>query len=612
MSEPSISVHLEPRRSLTEVSYLRFAPYTLAGGKDMGCINLVASVKNTGDADLVISKVELSVPNSTTQAKNFTPALRIDKGKTEYWVQSDDFVFVIPPGPLSLRLKFWKDITPTPKTVTSAMLAHTNPTPEHSYRFWGAVRDLRPGEFWQVHGTSHGATKSQTFGYDVGVSVESGTGHQGLLPNADFRINESHRIWGKPIYSIADGKVRDFLNTYPTNPRALTSAETQAKNWYELAFPDLFALQNTTGHGNGNFFTITTGDETVLYAHLQPGSLNPKFLKAGSVVKAGDFLGLAGNSGNSSKPHFHIHANKAPGALIPPPDSWDTVARPIVMHGARAVAWSEVTSNPVGANWFALNKRGIPPVECAIWPSDSPVAKLRHAAVRHMAISEKGQLWIVRTDNGIRTTNDLLPNTGVYLDVLPGGSAKEIALVKEKPYIIGMNDALWEGRPDGWFQVTGSPALKRIAVNPSNGLIWGLTPTHGIISFNVSHNLWKPDPAGKKAKDICAWEGGVCIIGLDDRIYEGGPGSDWKLLPGDGTAKRIAVDAANGQLWVIGMNDGIWSYAGSAGWNEHPEQGRGKDLLVFQHSPFVIGTDDNIWQSAGAAGWNHLNVVEAT
>ena len=91
----------------------------------------------------------------------------------------------------------------------------------------------------------------------------------------------------------------------------------------------------------------------------------------------------------------------------------------------------------------------------------------------------------------------------------------------------------------------------------------------------------------------------------------GSPGTTWTLLPGEGRAKRIAVDAANGQLWAIGMNDGIWSYAGSAGWNEHAEEGRGKDLLIFRNTPFIIGTDDNVWQSAGTAGWNHLNIVEA-
>ena len=164
---------------------------------------------------------------------------------------------------------------------------------------------------------------------------------------------------------------------------------------------------------------------------MQPGSLNAKFLTKGATVKAGDFLGLAGNAGASSGPHLHIHANKT---TANDPKSWDNVPRPMVMRGARVVAWPFVNGNPSASPWVALNKRGIPPTDCAVWPADSPVVKLRYAEVRHMAISDSGQLWVVRTDNGIRTTNDRFPVTGIYLDVLPGGSAKEIALVKEQPF----------------------------------------------------------------------------------------------------------------------------------------------------------------------------------
>ena len=48
----------------------------------------------------------------------------------------------------------------------------------------------------------------------------------------------------------------------------------------------------------------------MLYAHLQPGSLNPKVLLPNATVQAGDYLGRAGSSGWSTKPHLHIHANE--------------------------------------------------------------------------------------------------------------------------------------------------------------------------------------------------------------------------------------------------------------------------------------------------------------
>ena len=46
------------------------------------------------------------------------------------------------------------------------------------------------------------------------------------------------------------------------------------------------------------------GGRFAFYAHLQPGSLR---VKAGERVKAGQVLGLVGNSGNSTEPHLHFH-----------------------------------------------------------------------------------------------------------------------------------------------------------------------------------------------------------------------------------------------------------------------------------------------------------------
>ena len=109
---------------------------------------------------------------------------------------------------------------------------------------------------------------------------------------------------------------------------------------------------------------------------MQPGSLNAKFLTKGAAVKAGEFLGLAGNAGASSGPHLHIHANKT---IANDPKSWDNVPRPMVMRGARVVAWPFVNGNPSASPWVTLNKRGIPPTDCAVWPADSPVVKLRYA-----------------------------------------------------------------------------------------------------------------------------------------------------------------------------------------------------------------------------------------
>jgi murein DD-endopeptidase MepM/ murein hydrolase activator NlpD len=49
-----------------------------------------------------------------------------------------------------------------------------------------------------------------------------------------------------------------------------------------------------------------------MYAHLQPGSLR---VKVGDKVKAGQVLGLVGNTGNTSEPHLHFQLMNANSPL---------------------------------------------------------------------------------------------------------------------------------------------------------------------------------------------------------------------------------------------------------------------------------------------------------
>jgi len=72
-------------------------------------------------------------------------------------------------------------------------------------------------------------------------------------------------------------------------------------------------------HMAGNYVAINCGDFFVILAHLRQGSIT---VAAGARVKTGDILGQMGNSGNSSEPHLHVHAQrglpeKAPLAGMP-------------------------------------------------------------------------------------------------------------------------------------------------------------------------------------------------------------------------------------------------------------------------------------------------------
>ena len=57
----------------------------------------------------------------------------------------------------------------------------------------------------------------------------------------------------------------------------------------------------------GNHVFIDTGREIVKLAHLRAGSLT---VSQGDAVRVGQLLGETGNSGNTTEPHLHLHAER--------------------------------------------------------------------------------------------------------------------------------------------------------------------------------------------------------------------------------------------------------------------------------------------------------------
>lgn len=602
MASPTLTITIEPSEN-NIVHYLKCAP-AIAGGSETGDVNLFLTITNTGTGDIHLDKIEISVLGSATGAEAFTADLTLAAGDAANWTLPKDYVFAIPANP-SLKLRFFADGFSQAAFIIRSLVPHSSPTTEGSYQFWGAIRDLRPGEFWQLHGTSHSQSVPQLYAYDVGVAVDDPTNPQGfnmLLPGTNVSKNENFRIWGKPIYAIADGTVTDFRYYFPTNAVPLVVAPEIEKFWARVSEGGLGK------DGNGNFFTILTtgGRETVLYAHMQLNSLNPKFLVKGAAVKKGDFLGLAGNSGASGNPHLHIHVNRGNTGT----QSWVDDPLPMPLRNARAVAWSSLGITASSAPWVKLNGRGIPTTDCAVWPSDSKVVDLKNVTIKHFSISDGGQVWAVKSDGKVLTTSDHLPTFGVFFDVDPTGSAKEVAVRGEKPYLIGIDDRIWEGLSNGWFPVSGSPNCKRITVDATSGKLWVIDHDNRILSYNPSTGNWVKHPQDGQAKDICVLKGVPHVIGTDDRIWKSVGQNGWAQLPGEQKGKSIAADEQRDTLWIVGMNDKIWSYNGDGTWKENPAEGLVKDIVVFRGIPYTIRFGDSLWQSIGKFGWVKLNLVE--
>jgi murein DD-endopeptidase MepM/ murein hydrolase activator NlpD len=129
---------------------------------------------------------------------------------------------------------------------------------------------------------AHAFAVDQRFADDF-VKVEDGSTHRG-----DGSRNDQFYAWGQPVLAPAAGKVAGVENGVDDNVPGEMNGSQPLGNSVIL------------DHGNGEFSFL---------AHFQKGSVA---VKAGDAVKAGQKLGLAGNSGNSSEPHLHYHLQTTP------------------------------------------------------------------------------------------------------------------------------------------------------------------------------------------------------------------------------------------------------------------------------------------------------------
>ncbi len=105
----------------------------------------------------------------------------------------------------------------------------------------------------------------------------------------------SYPFYGAKIHSAAPGKVVRIQDSQPESvPGSLPPGQT---------------IQ-TAG---GNYVVVDVGDgHYVFYAHMQLHSLR---VKVGDKVRAGQVLGLLGNTGNTNAPHLHFHVMDSPSPL---------------------------------------------------------------------------------------------------------------------------------------------------------------------------------------------------------------------------------------------------------------------------------------------------------
>ena len=126
------------------------------------------------------------------------------------------------------------------------------------------------------------AYRGQSFAVDL-VKIDGfGLRARGFWP----RDPSAYHIFGDPLHAPCDGTVLHA----------------------EDGLPDLEIPEVDREHMAGNHVLLACSDAVVLMAHLQRDSLA---VTEEESIRTGDRVGAVGNSGNTSEPHLHIHAQRA-------------------------------------------------------------------------------------------------------------------------------------------------------------------------------------------------------------------------------------------------------------------------------------------------------------
>lgn len=135
----------------------------------------------------------------------------------------------------------------------------------------------------------HAVAPQQRHASDIMIWNDGATWHD------DPGKNENYWVWGQPVLAPADGTVVTVVDGIAANvPGALPT------NPADVA---------------GNHVVLQIGEAAYCYlAHMQAGTIA---VSEGDAITAGTLIGLAGNSGNSSEPHLHIHVQNEPDIASP-------------------------------------------------------------------------------------------------------------------------------------------------------------------------------------------------------------------------------------------------------------------------------------------------------
>lgn len=362
-SSPKVALALEPKEGNALVYHP--TPGFTSQDPQLAQFSVRATIYNTGSETLDLDKViiEYKKGSQVSEKKIFLPSdkLTIEPGFEEKWQNNRDYhengdiVFLEAPFPDKVTMEFhFKGFT-NPVSATKNLKPYS-----HSFRLPFKPENFETDEYLSSY-SMHGGG-SQVFAYDIGASAYKDKKWSGLHPNKDGSENAHYRIYGKKVYAMDDGVVLHFENNVPNNWKPEGSEAGKKKQKDEL--------WGSFDYGNGgNHFMIRHGNLVASYCHFQKGSLNDDFMEIGKQVKAGDFLGKCGNSGNSTGPHLHLDLKTYTSDDKPQ----GGVFRPLLFNNGFAIGQAEYAVPYSNVNWSSLDTLGIPGLKSKasyVHPSD--------------------------------------------------------------------------------------------------------------------------------------------------------------------------------------------------------------------------------------------------
>jgi hypothetical protein len=161
---------------------------------------------------------------------------------------------------------------------------------------------------------------------------------EGKAFRGDGKKPEQWLCYGVALLAVAPGTVVEVMRDLPDEPPGIAPTN--------LTVPEIAGNHVLLDLGSGRY---------AMYAHLAPHSAT---VHVGDRVKAGDKLGLLGNSGNTTGPHLHFQISDRPSTL-------DTTSLPFVFE--RMTLQSRTPLNLDDIENYSIKGTAL--------PTDSKVAK---------------------------------------------------------------------------------------------------------------------------------------------------------------------------------------------------------------------------------------------